>query len=1106
MGTDKYPDENAFDAYLSKNGGESNAHTEVEWTLFHMQVLPKGLAKAMDMFGRFFAAPMLNRECVSREVEAIESEFAEVKRLDDARFDEVLHRAAPEGHPFATFCWGNAETLRCGDDRALEAMRRMHRDHYHASNMKLVVVSTAPLGEVEMHVARSFADVRASPDTAYTGDQNDDDRPCHWARPNGWNAPPAALPPPLSATLGRLVRITAVQKGVQVSLAWPIGSVVGSWRARPEEICAHVLGHEGASSATAALRRRGLCTELAAGVDSDGASNSAACGAVFCIVLQLAKAAEWATAVDIVLRYAATCAADLELPGRVFDEMARVAQLRFDYAIERDADELAEDIAVAMLPMHCSYPRSQLLAAEGGVFVERDDEAVAKILSIISNPRACRIEIANADFAVDVAPSSHEATTADDGSYSGPRRKPCHGGSSRNGRRSQCFALSLDEVEAKSQSLSCDSEISFGAYANLATERPSRPPLVEAHFGVEYWDDEIDDTLLSAWESPLPRSYDEELKPPSKNEFIATNLSLVAPSPPVDLDESKAKALDDTVVSELTSLTTASSSSTLPSSLTKSRKAKRSSYDRRPVEVVYEQVLGDAFPLPSLRGLDAFPVVVHRSERTTLYHAQRLERFALPHCEIRVRLHPVWDDDSSPSSCAARLAALELLTQIALDALADDLYSATDAELLYSLSTRDATVVVHVSGFSEPLPKLLSAVLDGVRTSAAALCASPPTPRILGVRNNYARLLANSWQEEVGHHARQLRLYLLCPDVAVAPDAKLIALETEQLPVVTFVDAEVLVHGNADTEFALQTEHVVKCVLSGDLLAPRDGSDGVTSLGPPGTTCRVVQPSVDPESPTTALEVYWQVGPDSVARRVLTEILEVLLEEPIYDELRTKDQLGYTVSCGSRWTAGVVGFGARIVSDKANPAVLEQRLDTFFADFRKKTLGNKQFAQKILLNHCEALVQRKLEKERAYDALAARDFDAIVDALPFDLNIVDAYMIRHVSAQAVRDFYDWVFGFNGQLGAPKLVVSVVGPRSKHPEIFAGAPLASGQTDLDGTRIENRHLVSAFRARFPDTIHRRALPELTNVDASQKIACRAPTIGTAIVTSQLQEPR
>lgn len=53
MGTKKYPTENAYDSFLSSNGGSDNAYTELEYTLYHFDIPQEKLFKALDMFGTF---------------------------------------------------------------------------------------------------------------------------------------------------------------------------------------------------------------------------------------------------------------------------------------------------------------------------------------------------------------------------------------------------------------------------------------------------------------------------------------------------------------------------------------------------------------------------------------------------------------------------------------------------------------------------------------------------------------------------------------------------------------------------------------------------------------------------------------------------------------------------------------------------------------------------------------------------------------------------------------------------------------------------------------------------------------------------------------------
>lgn len=70
LGSDKYPEENCYDAFLNKHGGSSNAETDVEWTSFHFDCLPDALDEALDIFANFFVAPSFRPDAVAREVQA----------------------------------------------------------------------------------------------------------------------------------------------------------------------------------------------------------------------------------------------------------------------------------------------------------------------------------------------------------------------------------------------------------------------------------------------------------------------------------------------------------------------------------------------------------------------------------------------------------------------------------------------------------------------------------------------------------------------------------------------------------------------------------------------------------------------------------------------------------------------------------------------------------------------------------------------------------------------------------------------------------------------------------------------------------------------------
>ncbi|POM73625.1 Nardilysin-like protein [Phytophthora palmivora] len=81
MGSEKYPEEDAFEDFLSSHGGSSNGATECESTRFVFDVDANYLATSLDVFASLFVAPLLRRDAMDRELKAVESEFQRLLHL-----------------------------------------------------------------------------------------------------------------------------------------------------------------------------------------------------------------------------------------------------------------------------------------------------------------------------------------------------------------------------------------------------------------------------------------------------------------------------------------------------------------------------------------------------------------------------------------------------------------------------------------------------------------------------------------------------------------------------------------------------------------------------------------------------------------------------------------------------------------------------------------------------------------------------------------------------------------------------------------------------------------------------------------------------------------
>ena len=61
----------------------------------------------------------------------------------------------------------------------------------------------------------------------------------------------------------------------------------------------------------------------------------------------------------------------------------------------------------------------------------------------------------------------------------------------------------------------------------------------------------------------------------------------------------------------------------------------------------------------------------------------------------------------------------------------------------------------------------------------------------------------------------------------------------------------------------------------------------------------MVLPTKNFQEPNTSVEVYFQISKDDAKARAIIDLISHILYEPMYYQLRTKEQFGYDVGCDS---------------------------------------------------------------------------------------------------------------------------------------------------------------------------------------------------------------
>lgn len=270
LGTDKYPDADAYQEFISAHSGNHNAFTAFEHTNYFFDIDPAYLEPALDRFSRFFVAPLFSANYVEREKHAVDAEYRSNIREDQRRTLDVMREVINPENPLSKFSVGNLETLADRNNTAARSNRSVrddllafYRENYSSNLMTLVVIGREPLDQLQAMVTTRFSEV-----------------PDHQR-----HIEPIAAPLLKPNTAPLLVQIQSVQQQFVLSLAWPLPDQHDDYRGKSIEYIGNILGHEGAGSLLSTLKQRGWASALSAGQGLDYKG-----GAQFNLTLELTPA------------------------------------------------------------------------------------------------------------------------------------------------------------------------------------------------------------------------------------------------------------------------------------------------------------------------------------------------------------------------------------------------------------------------------------------------------------------------------------------------------------------------------------------------------------------------------------------------------------------------------------------------------------------------------------------------------------------------------------------------------------------------------------------------------------------------------------------------
>ncbi|KAJ5223283.1 Peptidase M16 core [Penicillium chermesinum] len=428
------------------------------------------------------------------------------------------------------------------------------------------------------------------------------------------------------------------------------------------------------------------------------------------------------------------------------------------------------------------------------------------------------------------------------------------------------------------------------------------------------------------------------------------------------------------------------------------------------------------------------PKLIRHDDRVRLWY-KKDDRFWVPKGTIHVTLRNplVW-------ATPANLIKTRLYCELVRDALDEYSYDAELAGLDYHLSANILGLDISVGGYTDKMSVLLEKVLTTMRD----LTINQDRYDIITER--LARAFRNAEYQQPFYQVGDYTRYLLSERSWINEQY------IEELEHVTSHDV---------IKFfpqLLEQTHI-------EVLAHAQWYLRRNMMFAPGSNYVYPHTLKDPANINHCIEYYLYIGlfSDAVLRSKL-QLFAQMTDEPAFDQLRSKEQLGYVVWSGSRYSATTMGYRVIIQSER-NAPYLESRIESFLREFGTSL---EKMPEDEFDGHKRSVINKRLEKLKNLGSETGRYWSHIgSEFFDFLQHEKDAANVRTLTKADLIEFYHQYIDPDSPTRA-KLAIHLNaqgGVNAK--EISAGHKRASlveaieKQLGVAGYPVDPHRLASAF---------------------------------------------
>jgi len=357
----------------------------------------------------------------------------------------------------------------------------------------------------------------------------------------------------------------------------------------------------------------------------------------------------------------------------------------------------------------------------------------------------------------------------------------------------------------------------------------------------------------------------------------------------------------------------------------------------------------------------------------------------------------------------------DLFCLLISESLASYSYQLREAMSSFGVSRTSTGLSITVYGYSDKLDLVLDSVVGAIKnfTSGnfekedADLFEYVKTVALKGVENYESdKPLTHAFK--FAHAYLNTQYFLPQEQIDVIKDSTLASLKEFVPKIFAGVKVESLAYGNvARTTAIAMTDKVLGVVMPGPPAAPLDVRQQLIKIKPDAAPV-VYQAKAYGDEPNSAAVTLFQVGKSSDLRSfALCSLFAQSVREPFFDQLRTKELLGYQVAASSTIWAHVTMVYFIVQGTKKAANGEEERIEAFIASLGQKdgVIGNMTEAH---FGTLRATVKAAYEEKHLsiYEAEAEVWAQISSEQHNFDLTKNLIQELEKISLGDLQDFYN----------------------------------------------------------------------------------------------------